>query len=232
MNLDEKRILTFDCYGTLIDWETGLLTALRPVLQGHGVKLEDEAILERFAHHEASVEAGEFRLYQHVLGAVLERLGAELGLAPTPDEVRAFSYSVRDWPAFPDSAAALAALQSRFKLVILSNVSDELFAFSQAKLGVTFDAVITAEAVRGYKPGLGHFHEALRRLEAPASSILHVAQSLFHDHVPAKRMGWDSVWINRRHGKTGAGATPPAEARPDLEFPDMASFAAFAGRPR
>ena len=228
MNLEDKQILTFDCYGTLIDWETGILEALQPILRRYNVDLSDDQALERFAHHEAEVEAGEFKLYQHVLGAVLERLGQEFGFVPSRDEVEAFSYSVRDWPAFPDSAAALAELKKRFKLVILSNVSDQLFAFSNPKLGVTFDAVITAEQVRAYKPKLEHFHEALRRLNSPASSILHVAQSLFHDHVPAKQMGWNSVWINRRHNKPGSGATPPANASPDLEFPDMAGFAAFA----
>jgi 2-haloacid dehalogenase len=225
--IEKKQVLTFDCYGTLIDWESGILNALKPILHSHGVRLSDDQVLERFAHHEAEVEAGPFMLYQEVLGTVLVRLGKELGFAPGESQIQVFSYSVQDWPAFPDSAAALEELKQRFKLVILSNISDELFAYSNLKLGVEFDVVITAEQVGHYKPNLAHFHEALRRLQRPAENILHVAQSLFHDHVPAKQLGWDSVWINRRLGKSGSGATPPAQAKPDLEFPDMAGFAAF-----
>lgn len=230
IDFHHKEYLTFDCYGTLIDWETGIVEAARPVLAAHGLTLPDEQVLERFAHHEAMVEAGDFQLYQGVLGTVLGRLGEELGFAPTEKEVHRFSYSVQDWPAFPDSAAALAQLKEQYRLVILSNVSDALFAFSNEKLGVTFDEVITAEQVSAYKPKLAHFHEALERLGVPHERVLHIAQSLFHDHVPAKQLGWDTVWINRRQGRGGFGATPPANALPDLEFPTMASFAAAARR--
>lgn len=225
LDLRQKEILTFDCYGTLIDWEAGLNAALQPILRRHGMALAADAVLERYAALEAEAERGPYHTYRETLQICLRQLGDQLGFAPTPEEVAQFGGSVADWPAFSDSAQALAALKTRYKLVILSNVDDDLFAFSNQKLGVTFDAIITAQQVGGYKPGLGHFQRALTQLNRPAASFLHVAQSLFHDHVPAKQLGWDTVWVNRRLGKPGFGATPPAHALPDLEVPDMATAA-------
>jgi 2-haloacid dehalogenase len=226
LDLKSKTYLTFDVYGTLIDWETGIIQSYQPILKAHQIVMDDERLLERFAFHEAEVEAGPYKRYSEVLSTVLQRLGQELGFTAIQEELLKVSRSVEHWPAFSDSARALAQLAKHFKLVVMSNVDDELFAFSNKKLGVEFDTVITAQQVGSYKPNLEHFHEALKRL-GDKEQILHVAQSLFHDHVPAKQMGWDSVWINRRAGKSGAGATPPASAKPDLEFPDLQSFADF-----
>lgn len=225
LDLSQKQVLTFDCYGTLIDWESGLLAALQPVLRRHGVALDDERVLEIYAAFEAAAERGPYLTYRAVLAACLIQFGAQYHFTPSAAELDAFSGSVGEWPAFPDSAEALAVLQRRYQLAILSNIDDDLFALSNRRLGVTFAAVITAQQVRGYKPGHAHFHTALARLGRPRENILHVAQSLFHDHVPAKQLGFDTVWVNRRHGRAGAGATPPAEAQPDLEFPDMRSVA-------
>ncbi len=225
LDLSQKQVLTFDCYGTLIDWESGLLAALQPVLRRHGVALDDERVLEIYAAFEAAAERGPYLTYRAVLAACLNQFGAQYHFTPSAAELDAFSGSVGEWPAFPDSAEALAVLQRRYQLAILSNIDDDLFALSNRRLGVTFAAVITAQQVRGYKPGHAHFHTALARLGRPRENILHVAQSLFHDHVPAKQLGFDTVWVNRRHGRAGAGATPPAEAQPDLEFPDMRSVA-------
>jgi 2-haloacid dehalogenase len=220
--------LTFDCYGTLVDWETGLLDALHPVLAAHGADEGDDPLLERYARHEATLEAGPYLPYREVLARSLRGLADELGFDPTPDELAAFSVSVGDWPAFPDSPAALARLKERFGLGVITNCDDDLFAESNRRLEVEFDWVITAQQARGYKPRRENFELAFERIDVPRERILHVAQSLFHDHVPAKGLGMTTVWIDRRSGKEGAGATPPAQAVPDLVAPDMRTFAALA----
>ncbi|RKQ86182.1 2-haloacid dehalogenase [Solirubrobacter pauli] len=220
--------LTFDCYGTMIDWESGILAALRPVLEAHGASRDDEELLERFAHHEAALEAGPYLRYRQVLAGALRGIGTDLGFEPTAAEQEAFGGSVVDWPAFADSPAALAALEERFKLGVITNCDDDLFAASNAKLGVDFDHVITAQQAEGYKPRIENFEFAFARIDVPRERILHVAQSLFHDHVPAKALGLTTVWIDRRAGRAGGGATPPAAAVPDATFPDLARFAQAA----
>jgi 2-haloacid dehalogenase len=225
---DRFDALTFDCYGTLIDWEAGLLGAFAPVLARHGVHIDDEELLVRYAAHEARLEAGPFLRYRDVLGGGLRGVAAELGFEPTDDEVAAFGGSVVDWPAFPDSAAALARLATRFRLGVLTNCDDDLFAASNARLGASFDWIVTAEQVGSYKPAEANFQALFERVEVPRERILHVAQSRFHDHAPAKRLGMTTVWIDRRHDRPGAGATPEAAAAPDATYPDMASFAAAA----
>jgi 2-haloacid dehalogenase len=221
----EKQVLTFDCYGTLIDWETGITAALQPVLRGHGVKLDDERVLETYAEFESAAERGPYMSYREVLATCLRGLSTRYGFTPGDDELARFSGSVGDWPAFPDSAEALASLKRCFKLAVLTNMDDDLFALSNKRLGVTFDYIITAQQVSSYKPALNHFNVAFERIGLPKERILHVAQSLFHDHVPAKRLGLNTVWVNRRMGRAGFGATPPAEAQPDMEMPDMKSVA-------
>ena len=220
--------LTFDCYGTLIDWETGLLTAAQPVLGAHGVALGDEELLEAFGRHEARLEAGDYRTYREVLAESLRGVAAEQGVTPTDEQLAAFSESVADWPAFADSPAALARLAGRFRLGVITNCDDDLFARSNERLGVAFDWIVTAQQARGYKPGMRPFELAFQTIDVPRERILHVAQSLFHDHVTAKRIGMTTVWIDRRGGREGTGATPPADATPDLVAPDMAGFAALA----
>jgi 2-haloacid dehalogenase len=223
-----KHVLTFDCYGTLIDWETGIAAALRPVLGAHGVSVPDERLLELYADLEAAAEAGPYRPYSEVLAAVVRGLGERLGFQATPEEAASLAESVRDWPAFPDSPPALAVLKRRYKLAVISNVDDALLAASARRLGVAFDWVITAQQARSYKPSTRPFLVALERIGLPQDHILHVAQSLFHDHLPAKGLGLDTAWVNRRQGKPGAGATPPATARPDLEVPDLQTLARLA----
>ena len=220
--------ITFDCYGTLIDWETGIAAALGPMLAAHGATVDAEALLETYGRFEAAAEAGPYLRYREVLARAARGVCDTFGVEPTDDEVRAFAGSVGEWPAFPDSAAALARLQTRFGLGVLTNCDDDLFALSNAKLGVRFDWIVTAQQVGSYKPDERNFEVAFERLGLPRDRILHVAQSLFHDHVPARRLGLATVWINRRHGRAGTGATLPAAVTPDLTFPDMASFAAAA----
>ena len=229
LDFDDFDVLTFDCYGTLIDWEAGILAALRPVLAAHGIDAaDDDALLAAFARHEAASEAGPYKRYRQVLGEVLTAMLAEHGRVPTPDEVAAFGGSVVDWPAFRDSAAALARLQSRFTLGVITNCDDDLFAASEATLGIRFDMVVTAQQAKRYKPNPRGFELAFERIGLPPARILHVAQSLFHDHVTAKQLGLRTVWVDRRAGKAGGGATPPAQATPDLTVPDMATLAALA----
>src|SRR5947207_263813 len=207
LNFEDFAVLTFDCYGTLIDWESGLWEALHPILAEHRVSLGAERALELYGELESAAEQGAYRTYRDVLRTVLEGLGARLGFAPTPLELARLSESVKDWPAFPDSGPALEALKQKYHLAIISNIDDDLFAASAPRLRVSFDWVITAQQARSYKPSTNNFRLALERIGLPREKILHVAQSLYHDIAPAKTMGLATVWVNRRHDKPGPGAT-------------------------
>ncbi|MFQ5538521.1 MAG: haloacid dehalogenase type II [Gemmatimonadota bacterium] len=218
--------LTFDCYGTLVDWESGILEAMGRVLAAHGCDVGDEErALARFAHHESRIEAAGWRPYREVLEEVIRSVGSEYGIDATPEEAAAFAASVGRWPVFPDTRRVLPALSERYRLAIVSNVDDDLFEGTAVALGVEFDVVVTAQQTRSYKPHPGHFHRVLEELDLPRSRVLHVAQSLFHDIAPARALGFHTVWVNRRAGRGGSGATPPAEAVPDLEVPDLATLA-------
>ncbi|HEY8290915.1 MAG TPA: haloacid dehalogenase type II [Thermomicrobiales bacterium] len=230
LDFDRFTHLTFDCYGTLIDWERGILAALRPVLDHHGIALSDDAALEHFGAYESAAERGPYRRYLDVLATVMDGFGARFGFMPSADERAALAASVGDWPPFPDTVEALQSLGRRFRLVILSNIDDDLFAGSAKHLGVAFAAVITAEQVGSYKPDPRNFRALIERLDVAPDRILHVAQSLFHDIAPANALGLTTVWVNRRHDRPGSGATPPATARPDLEVPDMRTLAQLAGQ--
>ena len=223
--------LTFDCYGTLIDWEAGLLAALRealPAADGVG----DDALLESYSGYEAAAELPPYRSYRAVLATGLRGVTADLGLEVADDAVARFSESVRDWPAFPDSAEALVRLHERYRLGVITNCDTDLFAASNEKLGVTFDWVVTAELARSYKPALAGFELAFETIDVPRERILHVAQSLFHDHVTAKELGLTTVWIDRRHDRPGAGATPSAQAAADATYRSMQTFADAVSAPR
>ncbi|HYL81049.1 MAG TPA: haloacid dehalogenase type II [Candidatus Acidoferrum sp.] len=226
---NDFEVLTFDCYGTLIDWEAGISAALGPMLATHHIKPLPDKLLELYGELETAAERGAYREYKIVLRVVLEGLGARLGFVPTAEELQRFSTSVKDWPAFPDSAMALQALQKKYRLAIVSNIDDDLFAFSAERLQVQFNWIITAQQAKSYKPSLNNFRLAFERIGVPQKRILHVAQSLFHDIAPANLLGLSTVWVNRRQNKAGPGATPPAHARPDLEVPDLGTLAAQIG---
>ena len=232
IDLDYGRFeaLTFDCYGTLVDWEAGILAGLRPVTRRLGVDPTDDELLEVYAGFEATAEAGPYARYRQILERCLRDVAARYGGTARGDEILAFGDSVGDWPPFADSAEALRALHHRFRLGVITNCDDDLFARSERRIGTTFDWTITAQSVGTYKPDPRNFEVALERIGLPRERILHVAQSLFHDHVPAKAMGFTTVWIDRRHDRPGFGATPSADAAPDATFPDMATFAAAATR--
>ncbi|MGI9100860.1 MAG: haloacid dehalogenase type II [Terriglobales bacterium] len=227
LNFSQFSWLTFDCYGTLIDWETGILAALRPVLSAHGRNLSDAGILELFAAIERAEEAGDYRPYRQILESVLSKMAARLVFSVNTDELRWFSTSVADWLPFPDTVPALRKLKSRYKLAIISNVDDDLFARTATRLEVPFDAVVTAQQARSYKPSHRNFELALERLGATRDQVLHVAESLFHDIAPANRLGIHSVWVNRRTRK-GASGRPEGEAQPDLIVADLAEFEQLA----
>jgi 2-haloalkanoic acid dehalogenase type II len=236
MQLSDFRVLTFDCYGTLIDWESGIAAALQPLLgkveQATGQKLSRDAALETFARHEsAQEEATPAMIYSELLATVHRRVAQEWHVSMDDAAHARFGASVPDWPAFPDSSEALAYLKQHYQLVILSNVDRESFAGSNRRLGVAFDAVYTAEDVGSYKPNPGNFEYMLAHLTqrgVAKAEVLHTAQSLFHDHAPAKRFGLASAWIDRRHDQQGWGATmaPPEGADYDFRFATLAAMAA------
>ena len=230
MDFDSFRVLTFDCYGTLIDWETGILNAMRTILAEHGKNTSDEEILALFGTLESQIEATAYRPYRDVLAMVVDGFGEALEFKPSATERAALAKSIRDWEPFEDTVVALGSLGERYRLAIISNIDDDLFRASTVRLGIEFDEVVTAEQVGSYKPSLKNFHVAFERLGHGPDGILHVAQSLYHDIAPASMLGLRNVWINRRKEKQGHGATSPATATPDLEVANLISLSTLACR--
>jgi 2-haloalkanoic acid dehalogenase type II len=235
--LTDFTTLTFDCYGTLIDWERGILDALQPWRARAGVTAGDDELLQAFGDAEAAAEATPpFRLYPQILEDVLARLAARWSVQVDPGEARRFGESVGGWPPFADTPPALQYLKQHYKLVIVSNVDHASFAQTERQLGVSLDLVVTAEDVGAYKPDRRNFTYALdkirRSLHVEPPQILYTAQSLFHDIVPAKALGLATMWVNRRRGRAGEGATPPVTAggaavRPDFEVGSLAELVAL-----
>ncbi|MGO9086788.1 MAG: haloacid dehalogenase type II [Candidatus Sulfotelmatobacter sp.] len=228
LDFNRFEILTFDCYGTLINWEAGLLSALHRILVAHGKKIDDATLLKLYGDFEQRAEAGPFHSYRVVLDSVVRRFGAELGFTPTAAQARSLPDSLPTWKPWPDTVTALRQLKTRFRLAILSNVDDDLFAATRPQLGVEFDEVITAQQAQAYKPSLRLFELALARLNAPAHRVLHVGQSIYHDVIPAQALGVATVWVNRPSARPGVGAVKSAEARPDLTVTSLAELAAAA----
>ena len=221
LNFTSFQVLTFDCYGTLIDWETGIFSALRPILAAHGKIISDYELLSVYSELEAQAEQGEFHPYREVLQSVVRGFGERLGFKPTEAEVRSLPDSLATWPPFPDTLAALRTLKANYGLAILSNVDDDLFAATARRLKVSFDHVITAQQARAYKPSLQVFKLAQQRIGAAPGQWLHVGQSIYHDVIPAKSLGIATVWVNRPSPRPGAGAAKAASGQPDLEVPDL-----------
>lgn len=231
LDFNRFEILTFDCYGTLINWEEGILRCMHRILAAHGKERNDATILQFYGDFEARAERGEYRRYREVLQSVVEQFGEHLGFTPTDQEVRSLPESLALWKPWPDTVSALRELQNRFRLAIISNVDDDLFAATQPQLGVEFDRVITAERARAYKPSLKIFELALSLAEVPAHRILHVGQSVYHDVLPAQSLGLATVWVNRPSERAGVGAVIAAEARPDLQVASLAELAAACSPP-
>jgi 2-haloacid dehalogenase len=226
MDFSRFTTISFDCYGTLIDWESGILPVLHDVLQNHDQTLSDAAILELYGEFEAQAESGPYQSYRDVLQAVVRAFANRLHFEASSAEIRSLYESVHAWPPFPDTVRALGELQKRYKLVVISNIDDDLFAQTRKHLGVEFDGVITAQQAKSYKPSINNFQIALRTLALSPDRLLHAAQSIYHDVVPARSLGISTVWVNRKSARPGIGAVRASAGRPDMEVPDLASLAA------
>lgn len=232
MPLADFRVMSFDCYGTLIDWETGMFKALAPLVSKAPQPLSRNEVLQAHARHESAQQiTTPTRRYKELLAVVYKRLAEEWGVPVSWDECVAYGLSVRNWPAFPDSADALRYLKQHYKLVILSNVDNESFSFSNEKLQVQFDAIFTAEDIGSYKPSSRNFEYMLDKLGGRSIDrqyVLHTAESLFHDITPTNTFGLASCWIHRRHEQDGFGATMDPGSMPsyDFRFVSMADLAA------
>ena len=229
MKLTDFKVLTFDCYGTLIDWEAGMIEALKPLTSKVSRPLTRNAILETHARHESSQQVQTpTKLYRELLPIVYRRLAEEWGVSVGWSDCVAYGRSVKTWPAFTDSATALQYLKRYYKLVILSNVDNESFSGSNEMLQVDFDAIYTAEDIGSYKPSSRNFEYMLAKLKTlgiEKHQILHTAESMFHDHGPANTHGLASCWIFRRHGQDGFGATMHPDEMPKYDF----RFTSMAG---
>ena len=223
LDFNRYQWLSFDCYGTLVDWETGISDAVAAVFARHRVRKTKAEILAMFADAEPRVQSsGEFIEYRRVLRDVMEIMAWEASIRLPRAEAERLPESLPGWPVFPDATAALQAMQARYQLAIISNVDDDLFDGSAANLGIAFDAVITSQQAGSYKPDLRNFHLAQERMGVENSNWLHVGESLFHDIAPANRLGVDSVWVNRPDRGGGSCRT---EAFPSLEVPDLTELA-------
>lgn len=221
LNFQQFEVLTFDCYGTLIDWESGIIKAIRSILDNHTIEMSDAEILEQYAEIESGQELGVYIKYREILRNVVRTLGTDLRFSPTEAEIESLAESIQHWEPFPDTIEALQLLKKHYKLAIISNIDNDLFTYSEKKLGVKLDWVVTAEQVKYYKPSLQNFEVAFQEIGISKDKILHIAQSTYHDIIPAKTIGLTTVWVNRRKGKEGYGATIPAQGNPDLEVPDL-----------
>jgi 2-haloacid dehalogenase len=227
--LDFSRFeyLSFDCYGTLIDWESGILGYLRPLLKSKGCEVSDGEILNLYSTFEPKEQTAPYRIYRDVLASIALDFAREFSVEVSGEEANGLGDSIRRWEPFPDTVSALQRLKSRYKLAVLSNIDDDLFASTAPKLEVPFDCVVTAQQVQSYKPSLRNFETLLDRLRIDKDRLLHVAESLYHDVLPAQALGIATVWINRRQGKTAA-ATRLVAAQPDIEVPTVAALADLA----
>jgi 2-haloacid dehalogenase len=230
MDFSRFTTISFDCYGTLIDWESGILPVVRAVLASHGQSLPDAALLELYGEFEAQAERGPYQSYRDVLQAVVRAFANRLHFEASSGEIRSLAESVPAWPPFPDTVQALRELRKHYKLVVISNIDDDLFAETRKHLGVEFDGVITAQQAKSYKPSINNFQIALRMLALSPDRLLHAAQSIYHDVVPARSLGIATVWVNRKSARPGIGAVRVSAGRPDLEVPDLASLAAATAK--
>ena len=225
MDFSRFTTISFDCYGTLIDWESGILPVLRTVLGNHGQSLPDAALLELYGEFEAEAESGPYQSYRDVLNAVVRAFADRLHFEASLAEIRSLHESVRAWTPFPDTVSALRELQRRYQLAVISNIDDDLFAETRKHLGVEFDGVITAQQARSYKPSVNNFQIALRTLALSPDRLLHAGQSIYHDVVPARTLGISTVWVNRKSARPGIGAVRASTAKPDFEVADLATLA-------
>ena len=221
LDLSRFSVLSFDCYGTMIDWEAGIFSALRPILAAHNKRVNDITVLKMYSELELEAEQQKYVSYREVLQSVVRGFGERLGFDPSDAEVRLLPESLAAWQPFPDTVGALRELKTRYKLAVISNIDDDLFALTAPKLGVKFDQVITAQQALCYKPCKRIFEIAKGRLGVAPEKWLHVGQSIYHDVIPAQAMGLAAVWVNRPSPREGAGATKAAAGKPDLEVASL-----------
>ena len=225
MSFESIRLITFDCYGTLIDWENGMLAALRPMLSHGGRQVPDAQILELYGEIEAEIEAGPYLPYRQVLTQVAQEIGRRTGANISAEEGSAFADSLTRWKPFTDTMIALQSLAKRFRLAIISNVDDDLFAETRKKLApVEFDFVVTAQQVGSYKPSLKNFEEAIRRSGLSKDQIMHVGQSIYHDIEPANALGIINAWVNRPSLRPGSGPVKVGTGKPTYEVRTLAEL--------
>jgi 2-haloacid dehalogenase len=225
LNPADFDLLTFDCYGTLIDWETGIFSALKPLLAAHRKPLPDAEILELYGDFELEAESGTYQTYREVLQSVVRAFGKRLSFTPSMKELNALNDSFSNWRPWPDTVAALKSLAHRYRLAIISNTDDDLFAQTRRYLPIEFETVTTAQQARCYKPALEIFRLALGKGKVDPKRILHVGQSVYHDVLPAQSLGLATVWVNRPSPRAGIGAVKQAKGQPDLQVPDLETLA-------
>jgi len=223
LDFSRFKALTFDCYGTLIDWESGLLGALGPVLESHGHKLTDREILDIYGELEPALQ-NPYQRYRQVLADIVRGFAERLQFQLSNGEAELLPDSLKSWQPFPDTCEALEKLKTRFKLAIISNTDNDFFSATSKLLSVKFDEVVTAEQAKAYKPSAMPFRMALERLGMTREEVLHVGQSVYHDVLPAKLLGITTVLVYRR----GHGATRPTDGEPDLKVPDLETLAELA----
>jgi len=224
INFNDYQALTFDCYGTLIDWESGILGAMKPILSAHGVEVDDREIIKYYSEFEPVIQQSGYIKYREVLKKVVQKFGDRFNFIPTATEIDSLPESLQNWQPFPDTIEALKLLKQKYKLVIISNVDDDLFAATAKNLKVKFDEIITAEQAQSYKPSLNNFKLAFSRIGIPQEQILHVAASLYHDIVPARSLGLTTVWVNRNAEDS---THLPESSQPNLEVADLRSLNCF-----
>lgn len=224
MALDSIRLITFDCYGTLIDWEAGMLNVLRPIFSADGLVVSDEQLLEHYAEAEVRLESGAYLPYRRVLAGTVQAMGRSLNKPVSGEQAAKLAESIRNWEPFPDTVESLARLSQRFRLGIISNIDDDLFAFTRPKLKADLALLVTAQQVGSYKPAFKNFEEALRRSGLEKDQVLHAAQSVYHDVIPAAALGLQTVWVDRPSARPGAGAAKAAEGKPAARVASLAEL--------
>lgn len=232
LDFDQYEVLTFDCYGTLIDWEGGIGDALSRLTAAHGLSVSRAELLNLYAECEAASKSGEYRAYRDIQRSTVQAICARLGFEPAGAEADCLADSIGDWRPFPDTIASLQRLQTRYKLCIVSNVDDDLFAGTARRLEVEFDGIVTAQQARSYKPSHNNFRLAMQRMGVASDRLLHIAESVKLDIAPAKELGLAAVWVNRSGNAQGGGAAGnPADgvSGADLDVPDLQTLAELMG---